>query len=205
MMLIWLIVSFYDVCGFWSVVLTVSVNRSFFTYIKLQSAASSPLKSPSYGKSQICKRFWTPSIIHGSLGPSESRNQRSLSIGSAVFADLTIVTDWQTDQRTGHVTPFVTIGRIDVRSTWMRPIVTNNISRLLVVLRDWVTMPGCWRTLQPCCFYECSPFCIWTAFHRLLCLALHTAAELSRDGVATEGHRDKDRGRVVTVLNGRVA
>ena len=23
---------------------------------------------------------------------------------------------------------------------------------------DWVAMLGCWRTLQPCCFYECSPF-----------------------------------------------
>jgi len=47
--------------------------------------------------------------------PSSQLNR--ISIGSAVFAGLTTVTD----RRTYHATRYVTIGRIYVRSTAMRP------------------------------------------------------------------------------------
>jgi len=40
-----------------------------------------------------------------------------MSIGSAVFAKLTVVTDRQTN----HTTPYLTMGRIYVRSTETRP------------------------------------------------------------------------------------
>jgi len=46
-----------------------------------------------------------------------THNPNSISIGSAVFAGLTTVTDRPTD----HATPSVTIGRVYVRSTAMRP------------------------------------------------------------------------------------
>ena len=46
-----------------------------------------------------------------------------ISIGSAVFAGLTIVKDdRQTDGPTDHATRSVTIGGVYVRSTAMRPI-----------------------------------------------------------------------------------
>jgi len=44
-----------------------------------------------------------------------------ISIGEAVFAELTGVTDRQTDQPTYHATRSITIGRIYVQSTAMRP------------------------------------------------------------------------------------
>jgi len=53
-------------------------------------------------------------------------NPNGISIGSAVFAGLTSVTDRQTD----HATRSVTIGRIHVRSTAMRPNNNNGQSNL---------------------------------------------------------------------------
>ena len=50
-----------------------------------------------------------------------SPKPNGISIGSAVFAGLTIVSDRQTDRPTDHATPSVTIGRIYVRSTATRP------------------------------------------------------------------------------------
>jgi len=44
-----------------------------------------------------------------------------MSIGSAVVAGLTIVTDRPTDRQTDHASPSVRVGRIYVRSTAMRP------------------------------------------------------------------------------------
>jgi len=35
-------------------------------------------------------------------------------------------------------------------------------------------------------------------------MTLHTITKLPRDGLTTEGHKDKDRGREEAVLNGRV-
>jgi len=55
---------------------------------------------------------------HGGSGPHR--------IGSSVFAVLTSVTDRQTDRQTAHATQSVTIGRIYVHSTAMRP---NNTSK----------------------------------------------------------------------------
>jgi len=46
------------------------------------------------------------------LGPTQVRNPNGILIGSVAFAGLTIVTD----RRTDHATPFVTIGRIYVRT-----------------------------------------------------------------------------------------
>jgi len=67
---------------------------------------------------------WTP-VYTCSIGRTQVYNQDCISISSAVFAGLTIVTDrqtsGQTDRRTDHATPPVTIGRIYVRSTAMRP------------------------------------------------------------------------------------
>jgi len=53
-------------------------------------------------------------------------NPNGISIGSAVFAGLTSVTDRPTD----HATRSVTIGRIHVRSTAMRPNNNNGQSNL---------------------------------------------------------------------------
>ena len=58
-----------------------------------------------------------PHLIHGSLGQPESSNPNGISIGSAVYPELTTATDGQTD----HATRSVTIDRIYVRSTAMRP------------------------------------------------------------------------------------
>jgi len=81
----------------------------------VQCDAPFPLKiAPLHGGSG-------PYIIHGSLGPSKSSTQTSISIGPAVFAGLTSVTDRQTDRQpdrlTDHATRSVTIDRIYVRST----------------------------------------------------------------------------------------
>jgi len=51
------------------------------------------------------------------LGPTRVLNPNGISIGSAVFARLTTVTDRPTD----HATRSVTIGGIYVRSTGMQP------------------------------------------------------------------------------------
>ena len=49
--------------------------------------------------------------------PTRVLKPNGISIGSAVFAGLTSVTDRQTDQPTDHATRSVTIDRIYVRST----------------------------------------------------------------------------------------
>jgi len=46
------------------------------------------------------------------LGPTRLYNPKGISIGSAVYAELTIMADWQTDRQTGHSTPSVTKGCI---------------------------------------------------------------------------------------------
>ena len=66
--------------------------------------------------------IWTPSNTWYP-GPTRGFNPNGISIGSAVFAGLTIVTDRQTD----HASRSVTIGRICVRSTAMR--LNNNNSQ----------------------------------------------------------------------------
>jgi len=48
-------------------------------------------------------------------------NPNGISIGTAVFAGLTIVTDRPSDRPTDHATWSVTIGRIYVCSTAKRP------------------------------------------------------------------------------------
>jgi len=65
--------------------------------------------------------IWTPIFP----GPTRVLNPNSISIGSAVLARLTSVTDRQTD----HATRSVTIDRIYVRSTAMR---SNNASVVMV-------------------------------------------------------------------------
>ena len=81
----------------------------------LQWAAPFALKiAPSHGG------IWTPSN-RWFLGPNRVYNPNCFSIGSATFCwaqDCDRQTDWHTD----HATLSVTIGRIYVRSTAMRPI-----------------------------------------------------------------------------------
>ena len=55
--------------------------------------------------------------MHGSLGPPLVLNLNGISIGSAIFAELTTVTERQTK----HATRSVAIGHIYVRSTAMHP------------------------------------------------------------------------------------
>jgi len=77
-----------------------------------------PLKiAPSHGESAPLSNTWF-------LGSTEVHNSNDISISSAIFAGLTIVTDRPTDGTTDHATPSVTIGRIYVHSTAMQP--TNN-------------------------------------------------------------------------------
>jgi len=63
--------------------------------------------APSHGGSEPPSNTWFP-------GPTRVLNLNGISIGSAVFAGLTSVTDWQRDRPTGHATRSVTIGRIYV-------------------------------------------------------------------------------------------
>jgi len=49
--------------------------------------------------------------------PIPAHNPNGMSIGSAVFAGLTSVTDRPTDRQTDNATRLVTIDRIYVRST----------------------------------------------------------------------------------------
>jgi len=72
-------------------------------------------------------------LIHGSLSPPESSTQTASPSVQPFFAGLTNVADRQTnrqtdrqtdtptDRRTDHDTRSVTIGRIYLRSTAMRP------------------------------------------------------------------------------------
>jgi len=56
------------------------------------------------------------------LEPTRARNPNGISIGSAVFAGFTSVTDKRTDRQTDRATRSVTVGRIYVcSSTTMRP------------------------------------------------------------------------------------
>jgi len=74
-----------------------------------------PLSTP-----QNCAFPWgdlDSHLIHGSLGSPESSTKNGISIGADVFAGLTSVTDRPTD----HATRSVTIGRMYVCSTAMRP------------------------------------------------------------------------------------
>jgi len=58
------------------------------------------------------------------LGPTQVLNPNGISVGSAIIAGLTTVTDRQTDRQTDrttdHATRSATIGRIYVRSTAIR-------------------------------------------------------------------------------------
>jgi len=73
-----------------------------------------PKFAPSHGRSGPPSNIWFP-------GSTQVLNLNGSSIGAAVFAGLTSVTDQQTDRPTDHATRSVTIGRICVRSTAMRP------------------------------------------------------------------------------------
>ena len=80
------------------------------------------------------RRMWTvqsyspgganvhPNLIRCFLAPVRIHVPNGISIGSAVFAGLTTVTDRPTD----HATPSATMGRIFVRSTATGPDNNNN-------------------------------------------------------------------------------
>jgi len=67
--------------------------------------------------------IWTPWFP----GPTRVVNPNGISIGAAIFAGLTSVTDRPTD----HATRSITTGRIYVRSTAMRP---NNLKYVWIIL-----------------------------------------------------------------------
>jgi len=75
--------------------------------------------------------IWTPSNTWF-LGPTRVLNPLGISIDSAVFAGLTSVTDRPTDRPTDHATRSVTIGRIYVRSTAMRPVII--VIKIIIVI-----------------------------------------------------------------------
>ena len=62
-----------------------------------------------------------PHLTHGSFGQPESSTQTASRSVQQFFAELTSVTDRQTDRMADHANWSVTIGRIYVRSTAMRP------------------------------------------------------------------------------------
>jgi len=72
--------------------------------------------APTHGGIRPPSNTWFP-------GPTQVLNPNGISIGAAVFAGLTSVTDRQTDRPTDHATRSVTIDGIYiyVRSTAMRP------------------------------------------------------------------------------------
>jgi len=73
--------------------------------------------APFHGGSGPPSNTWFP-------GPTQVLNPNSISIGAAVFAELTRMTDRQTDRATRSVT----IGRIYVCSTAIQPNNNDNIS-----------------------------------------------------------------------------
>ena len=80
-------------------------------------------------------RIWAPSNTCF-LGPIQVLNPTGISIASAVFAGLASVTDRPTDRPTDHATRSITVGRIYVHSTAMRP---NTIAVLLLTVCGDVT------------------------------------------------------------------
>ena len=70
----------------------------------------SPQNCPSHGGSGPLSNTWFPGSIR-------VLNLNGISIGSAVFAGLTSVTDRPTDRLTDHATGSVTIGCIYAHST----------------------------------------------------------------------------------------
>jgi len=64
-----------------------------------------------------------PHLIHGFLGPPESTTQMASQSVQPFLQDSLV---WQTDRPTDHATPLVTIGRIYVYCTAMRPNNNNN-------------------------------------------------------------------------------
>jgi len=141
------------------------------------------------------------------LGPTQVHNPDSISIDSAFFAGLTIVTDRHTDWQTDHATPSVTIGRISVRSTAMRLNNNNNLNKLLnkpkktVYLTYMAAAPqGGTETCSSCaCSGYSSRFCwrSWTCricsagYRQLTCSTCNPHTPLNskqRTGPATESN-----------------
>jgi len=76
----------------------------------LQWAAPSPLNTvPFHGVTWTLSNTWFP-------GPTRVLNPNGISIGSAVFAGLTSVTDRPTNRQTDHATRSVTTDLIYVRT-----------------------------------------------------------------------------------------
>jgi len=95
-------------------------RRSQSAPILYNGAPLSSLKiAHSHGRSGPLSNTWFP-------GLTRVLNPNSISISAAVCAGLTSVTDRLTD----HATRWVTIGRIYVRSTAMRP---NNNQKIKLI------------------------------------------------------------------------
>jgi len=89
--------------------------------------ATSPPKIAS-----SCGRNWTP-WLHG---PTRVLKPNGISIGSAVFAGLTSVSDRHTDRPTDHATRSITTGRTYVRIVGLLRCGLKTNNRLLFLERQ---------------------------------------------------------------------
>jgi len=93
--------------------------QPFFAQLTAEYTHTS--QSATHLSRQKCPRAWgiwtpLPRVIRASLGPPEIHNPNDMSIGSAVFARLTFMTDRLTDRSTNAI-PSVPTGRIYIHST----------------------------------------------------------------------------------------
>jgi len=90
----------------------ISIGSAIFAELMAVCRRACPGMSLAIKTAHSYGAIWTSSNTWF-LGRTESSNPNGISIGSAVFAGLTTVTDRLTD----HTTRSVTIGRIYIRST----------------------------------------------------------------------------------------
>jgi len=127
-----------------------------------------------------------PSYNTWFLGPTRVLNPNGISIGSAVFAGHTSVTDRpthrQTNRPTDYGTRWVTIGRIYARSrlTAMRP----NNSRLLLMLLFLLTRK--FRFIFWVVYYKGEFLPVRRYASAVLAVVLCTSVRLSQSGIVSK-------------------
>jgi len=105
-----------------------------------------PLKIvPSHGGCWPTSNTWF-------LGPTRVLNPNGISIGSAVFAGLTTVTDRETDRPTDHATWSVTVGSIYITFVYLEwQSITFYVYKFLnVTFFHFPQICKCLTTLQKC-------------------------------------------------------
>ena len=105
----------------------ISIGSAVFAQLTAQSRYTSQQATRSPPQNCLFPRRPVLPSNTWLLGPTRVLNRNGMSIGSVVYAGLTTVRDRQTDRQTQQPTDrprytwWVTIGRIYVRSTAMRP------------------------------------------------------------------------------------